>query len=296
MIEPATALLIARITFNLGALLFWGGSACLLLIADRSLRDGLWQRLRLWGLVAVGLAWLATLTALPILTASIGSGWEAAFSLRMLTLVVTRTVTGHAWAWQLGSMLVLTAVLAVGALRRPAGVGIASALMLATLTVSGHTAMHEGMTGMLHRLNDWGHLLAGGFWLGALVPVVMLLRQLKVPSMRASAIQSLIRFSSVGHLAVALGVLTGMANTWLVVGGWPLAPGALYQRALWLKVALVGLLMIMALYNRYRLVPRLSREAGALETLRRVSSAEIVILIGVVALVGWFGTLSPGHG
>ncbi|WP_299260179.1 copper homeostasis membrane protein CopD [uncultured Kushneria sp.] len=296
MIEPATALLVARITFNLGALLLWGGSACLLLIVDPSLRDVLWQRLRFWGLIAAGLAWLATLTALPTLTAAIGSGWEAASSPRMLTLVVTKTVIGHAWGWQLGTMLVLTAVLVMRVLRRPAGVGIASALMLATLTVSGHTAMHEGMTGTLHRLNDWGHLLAGGFWLGALVPVVMLLGQLREPSMRAGAIQALIRFSSVGHLAVALGVLTGMANTWLVVGGWPLEPGALYQRALWLKVVLVGLLMIMALYNRYRLVPRLSREAEALETLRRISIAEIIVLISVVALVGWFGTLPPARG
>lgn len=296
MIEPATALLVARFVFNLGALLLWGGSVCLLLVVDPSLRAALWQRLRPWGLIAAGLSGVATLTALPILTAAIGSGWEAASSPRMLTLVVTKTVIGHAWGWQLGTMLVLTAVIVMRVLRRPAGVGIASALMLATLTVSGHTAMHEGMIGMLHRLNDWGHLLAGGFWLGALVPVVMLLGQLRDPSMRASAIQSLIRFSSVGHLAVALVVLTGMANTWLVVGGLPLEPGALYQRALWLKVVLVGLLMIMALYNRYRLVPRLSREAGALEALRRVSIVEIMILISVVALVSWFGTLSPGHG
>lgn len=296
MIEPATALLVARFVFNLGALLLWGGSVCLLLVVDPSLRAALWQRLRPWGLIAAGLSWVATLTALPILTAAIGSGWEVASSPRMLTLVVTKTVIGHAWGWQLGTMLVLTAVLVMRVLRRPAGVGIASALMLTTLTVSGHTAMHEGMIGILHRLNDWGHLLAGGFWLGALVPVVMLLGQLRKSSMRASAIQSLIRFSSAGHLAVALVVLTGMANTWLVVGGLPLEPGALYQRALWIKVGLVGLLMAMALYNRYRLVPRLSREAGALETLRRVSIAEIIVLISVVALVGWFGTLPPARG
>ncbi|WP_445619736.1 copper homeostasis membrane protein CopD [Kushneria sp. Sum13] len=296
MIEPATALLVARLVFNLGALWLWGGSVCLLLVADRSLRVALWQRLCPWGLVAAGLSGFATLIALPILTASIGSDWEAAFSLHMLTLVVTKTLVGHAWGWQLGSMLVLTAVLVVGALRHPTGVGIASALMLATLTVSGHTAMHEGMTGTLHRLNDWGHLLAGGFWLGALVPVVMLLGQLRQSSMRSGAIHALIRFSSVGHLAVALVVLTGMANTWLVVGGWPLDAGVLYQRALWLKMALVGLLMVMALFNRYRLVPRLSREAGALDRLRRISLVEMAILAMVVALVGWFGTLSPGHG
>lgn len=69
-----------------------------------------------------------------------------------------------------------------------------------------------------------------------------------------------------------------------------------YQQALWLKVALVGLLITMALYNRYRLVPRLSREAGALVRLRRISMVEIAVLAGVVVLVSWFATLAPGHG
>ncbi|REC94713.1 copper homeostasis membrane protein CopD [Kushneria indalinina] len=296
MIEPATALLITRLVFNVAALLLWGGSACLLLINDQTLRELLWHRLRPWGVGAAGLAGFATLAGLPVLTASLGSGWGNALESHMLTLVATRTLVGSVWGWQLAAMVVMGAVLIVPALRRPAGVSVASALMLATLTVSGHTAMHDGAVGVLHRLNDWGHLLAGGFWLGALVPVVLLLGQLKQPAMRQGAIQALIRFSSVGHLAVALAVLTGMVNTWLVVGGLPLDGDVVYQCALWLKVALVGLLVAMAMFNRYCLVPRLAREAGALQRLRRVSMAEIAILIGVVALVGWFGTLPPGHG
>ncbi|ART62664.1 copper homeostasis membrane protein CopD [Kushneria marisflavi] len=296
MIEPASALLAARLVFNLATLSLWGGSVCLLLIKDRLLRDALWQRLAGWAMVAIGLAGLATLVTLPVLGASIGSGWGEAFSPTMLALVAAKTVVGHAWVWQLAAFLVLGVLLIVPRMRCPSGIAIATSLMLATLTVSGHTAMHEGVVGALHRLNDWGHLLAGGFWLGALVPVTMLLGQLRVPSWRSSALDALIRFSSAGHLAVALVVLTGMANTWLVVGGLPLEPGALYQQALWIKVGLVGLLTAMALFNRYRLVPRLSRDAGALTFLRRVSIAEILVLMGVVALVSWFGTLSPGHG
>ncbi|GHC26266.1 copper resistance protein D [Kushneria pakistanensis] len=289
-------LLVARLVFNLAALLLWGGSVCLLLIADRSLRAAFWQRLFRWGVGAAALAGLSTFVTLPMLTASLGGGWKEALDVNMLTLVVTRTVVGSAWGGQLAACVALGAVLLVRPLRRPAGVGVASALMLATLTVSGHTAMHDGVIGMLHRFNDWGHLLAGGFWLGALVPVVLLLRCLKAADTRAAAIQALIRFSSVGHLVVALAVLTGIMNTWLVVGGLPLDSDVLYQRSLWLKVALVALLIVIALYNRYRLVPRLSRDPGALAILRRVSIAEIVILVMVVALVSWFGTLSPGHG
>ncbi|WP_457808770.1 copper homeostasis membrane protein CopD [Kushneria sp. EE4] len=296
MIEPATALLAGRLVFNVAALLLWGGSACLLLINDQALRELLWQRLRPWGAGASILAGLATLAALPTLTASIGGGWEDALDRHMLMLVATKTVVGSAWIWQLASTVTLAVVLIVPAHQRPASVGIASALMLATLTVSGHTAMHDGAVGILHRLNDWCHLLTGGFWLGALAPVVLLLGQLSQPSMRPAAIQALIRFSSVGHLAVAGVVLTGIMNTWLLVGALPLDGDVLYQRALWLKVALVGLLIMMAVFNRYRLVPRLSRDAGALFLLRRVSMVEIAVLLGVVALVAWFGTLPPGHG
>ncbi|MFC0338071.1 putative copper resistance protein D [Kushneria avicenniae] len=296
MIEPAGALLIVRSVFTLTALLLWGGSACLLLIADQTLRDGLWQRLRRWGVSAVMLGGLSTLATLPILTASIGSGWTDARSPSMFGLVATKTLVGSAWIWQLAAFLVLGLVLIVPGMRCPAGIAIATSLMLATLTVSGHTAMHEGAIGVLHRFNDWGHLLAGGFWLGALVPVVMLLGQLRQPSRRLGAIDALIRFSTAGHLAVAVALLTGVVNTWLVVGTWPPDPDVLYQRALWLKVAMVGILIMMAIYNRYRLVPRLSRETDALDTLRRVSIMEIVLLIGVVTLVVWFGTLSPDQG
>lgn len=213
MIEPGDALLIVRSVFTLMALLLWGGSACLLLIADRALRDELWQCLRRWGVGAALLAGLSTLATLPALTASIGSGWGEARSLSMLGLVATRTLVGSAWDWQLAACLGLLVVLWVRPVRRLAGIGFASALMLATLTVSGHTAMHDGMTGALHRLNDWAHLLAGGFWLGALVPVVLLLGRLKQAALRPAAIGALIRFSSAGHLAVAVVVLTGMINT-----------------------------------------------------------------------------------
>ena len=38
-------------------------------------------------------------------------------------------------------------------------------LALLPLALSGHAAMEEGRTGLLHALNDM-HCLAAGFWLG----------------------------------------------------------------------------------------------------------------------------------
>ncbi len=296
MIEPASALLLTRLVFNLAALLLWGASAYLLLIPALALRASLGRRLYPWGVGVAGLAALALLVQLPALTAALGSGWLQALDAHMLTLVATRTVVGSAWCWQLAAMAWLLVVLASRALRRAGVISLAAALMLATLTVSGHTAMHDGALGGLHRFNDWLHLLAGGFWLGALIPVVMVLSHLKEADTRAAATQALIRFSSAGHLAVALVVVSGLLNTWLVVGGVPLDDSVAYQRALWLKVALVGLLVVVALFNRYWLVPRLGREPRALVRLRRVSMLEVGMLVVIVALVSWFGTLPPGHG
>ena len=42
----------------------------------------------------------------------------------------------------------------------------ASGLALLPLALSGHAAMEEGRTGLLHALNDMLHCLAAGFWLG----------------------------------------------------------------------------------------------------------------------------------
>ena len=56
------------------------------------------------------------------------------------------------------------------------------------------------------------HLLAAGFWIGCLPPVLACLRRLRTERLAAEASHALRRFSGLGHFAVALVIATGLAN------------------------------------------------------------------------------------
>jgi len=82
----------------------------------------------------------------------------------------------------------------------------------------------------------------------------------------------------------------------LITGGLPLDWSVPYQRLLALKIGLVVIMVLMAVFNRYGLVPRIGRSRAAGNALAAGTIAEIVVAIGVVALVAWFGTLEPFPG
>jgi copper resistance protein D len=60
-----------------------------------------------------------------------------------------------------------------------------------------------------------------------------------------------------------------------------------------LKIAIVGVMISLAAFNRYWLTPRLGRSTHALGALRLTSVAEIVLGALVVALVSLFALLDP---
>ncbi|MFP3435633.1 CopD family protein, partial [Paraburkholderia sp. SIMBA_061] len=75
---------------------------------------------------------------------------------------------------------------------------------------------------------------------------------------RSDAVSTLIRFSRWGHLAVALVILSGVINSLIILGNWPLDVASPYQRLLLFKTALVALMVMVALANRYAIVPAIS--------------------------------------
>ncbi len=95
---------------------------------------------------------------------------------------------------------------------------------------------------------------------------------------------------------MALVILSGVANSLLIIGGLPLDWSVPYQRLLSLKIALALLMMLIAVFNRYGLVPRMGRSHAAGKALAAGTVGEMVIAIVVVALVAWFGTLEPFPG
>jgi putative copper resistance protein D len=68
------------------------------------------------------------------------------------------------------------------------------------------------------------------------------------------------RFSHLGYAAVAPLAATGAINTLLLVGNVGSPAGTPYGRLLRLKILLFSVMVVLALINRFRLLPRLRPE------------------------------------
>ena len=292
--SPDAALGLCRVVHDAATMALWGAFAFLWGLVPAALAETLGRRLATFRTVAVIAAVATTAAALPLDAAAIGTGWGDAVDPLAIRAVLFETSVGAAWMAQASAALLLAATAALPVRMKAGATALASGLLLGTLALTGHAAMHEGGLGAAHRLADAVHVLAGGAWLGALVPLLPLLRALDDGSHRDAAGHALRRFSLAGHVAVAVVVATGAVNTMLVLGRWPTDWTSPYQAMLAAKIALVLLMTLLALANRYLLVPRIARSpAGALRALRQATVAELVLGAAVVGLVGAFGLLEP---
>ena len=94
--------------------------------------------------------------------------------------------------------------------------------------------------------------------------------------------------------SVAAVIVTGIVNSLIILGGWPLNLGSPYQRLLLIKTALVALMVMVALANRYAIVPAMSRVPALAQ--RGVVLAcwlEVGLGVAVLLLVSLFATYAP---
>lgn len=293
MTSTAAVLALCRFALDAAALLLWGASAYLAWLVPRNLAVTVTARIEAAWTVAVAVAVGATLARLPVEAAAIGDGWRDGFDPTVVAGVLRGTSVGQAWAAQAVAAALLALVQAVPAPRRDAATALASGLLVASLSLGGHAVMHEGLIGLMHRINAVAHLLCAGAWLGALWPVVTVLGLLKRIDRRAEAVSALLAFSRAGHVAVALVLVSGAINTALVLGRWPTDLSSPYEALLDVKLLCVAGMAGLAIANRYLVVPRLGRRPAAEAALRRATLAEIALGFAVLALVGVFGLLDP---
>ena len=288
---PAAALALCRCVGDGAALMLWGACAYLAWLVPGALAIALAGRLQAWGTAAVAATIVATAAALPVAAASVGDGWRDALDPAVVGAVLTETSGGRTWAVQAVAAVALAASCVVPMPRRLAGTAALAAVWLLGLCLTGHAVMNEGWLGALHRGTDALHVLSAGAWLGALVPVLMILPRLARPEERPSAALALLRFSRFGHAAVALVLLTGAADAALVLGRWPLDLRSPYEALLDVKILAVLAMVGLAVVNRYLLVPQLP---ASLSALRRATLAEVPLGLLAVALVAAFGLADPG--
>ena len=288
-----TALALCRFAHFLAAMLTFGASAYLWLYAPERLRLALSPAVRRLALIGSLVALITAIAWLALESASMADDWSAALDPGAIGSVLTDTAFGRAWAAHLVLAAALVAVVVFGPRARWAPTALASAALLASLGLVGHAAMQTGSEGVLHRMNHAVHLMTTGVWIGALVPFVMCLRAYERGDLRREAIMAMTRFSFWGHFIVAAIVLTGAVNIALTSGRPPIPPDTPYRALLDAKIVVVAIMILLAVFNRYVLAPRLKRGARALAVLRATSTAEIALGAVAVALVSVFALLDP---
>ncbi|CAI1789755.1 Inner membrane protein YebZ [Serratia quinivorans] len=289
----ATLFVLCRFVHFAAVMLMFGSSLFTALLSPQRLSPYLTRDVRP---LLVSCTWLAGLSAVALLAiqaGQMGDGWADTWRLDVWWAVLGTTF-GEVWRWHLGISLLALLSLWLAEPRRTQFLALLSTLLLVSMAFIGHAAMHDGALGVAHRFNHALHLLAAGYWFGSLLPLLICLRYLAQPQSRSDAITTLIRFSRWGHLSVALVVLTGVINSLIILGSWPLDVNSSYQRLLLFKTALVAMMVMVALANRYAIVPAMSSMPQlAQRGLVLACWIEVGLGAGVLLLVSLFATYAP---
>lgn len=276
---------------HFGALmLIFGNALYSVWFAPTSLQRLMSRRFQSRQQVAALISLMAALLMFGVQSGLMGNGWGDALRPAVWHSVLG-TQFGSVWLWQ-----IILATLTAGAAWLTPQKG-ARLLLLAMgqfvlLAGVGHAAMNDGAPGALQRLNHALHLLCAAAWLGGLLPLLFCM-QLAKGRWQTAAIYTMMRFSRVGHYAVAGVLLTGVLNS-LFILGFRLPWQTDYGQLLLFKCALVAMMVVIALANRYFLVPRFRPEAGPEQQIFiRMTQAEVVLGALVLATVSLFATWEP---
>jgi putative copper resistance protein D len=212
-------------------------------------------------------------------------------------LLLTQTQFGIAWACRAALFLLLALCMIAATRSRNVGMADAASCLLSiaaagSIAWSGHGAATPGALGNVHTALDFLHLVAAGFWLGGLLPFLILL-----PTATAEAARRLtVRFSAVASASVLVLLSTGIAIGWFMLPAIGALTGTLYGKLLLAKIALFFLMLAFAAVNRFVLTPQLASDASAKRATTRLaihSGCEIALGVIILAIVGALGILDP---
>jgi copper resistance protein D len=280
------------VAFGGSAFRFYAVGACgkdMLVLLDARVRRLL--------LVSGILALLSPLLLLPLVGGMMAGSAAAAFDWDTISAVLLDTSFGRVWRWHLLIAALLVLACATPQVR-PGYRVMLSTLLLASSGWVGHAAEGQGQLALGHEINQSVHLLAGGIWLGGLVPLGWLVaRAYRDRGAWFVLLQhALPRFSHMGYAAVAFVALTGLINTFLLVGSIDDLTGPLYGRVLLLKILLFSTLVTVAAINRWILVPWINRRikpSGGTAALLWTVGIEQMLGLTILAVASVLGTLPP---
>ncbi|MGJ3352644.1 copper homeostasis membrane protein CopD [Providencia sp. Je.9.19] len=227
-----------------------------------------------------------------------GDGWQDTLDWSVWQGVLG-TNFGQVWRWELLCSVILFGVIFI----RPMKIRLHLVLMLSIVMLGlhafiGHAAMYDGLTGTLHRFNQFIHLISAAYWFGGLWPFLICIQFLRhkkelVAGIDKQIICTMTRFSRIGHIAVGLVLITGVISSMTLLPDWPFVYSATeYQSLLWLKIVLVSVMVLLALVNRYIVVPSI-KQKGRVNYLIINSWVELLLGTMAILVVSIFATYQP---
>lgn len=250
--------------------------------------------------VAAG-AGAALVAQTAVMAGSIAEGLKPS----SLGFMITGTTLGPAFLIRCAAALFALLVLMVVRPSRRVWIflSLTGLVVSASFAWTGHGAATEGAGHYLHLTAAILHSYAAAVWLGALVVLLILtLSHRSSPAADRTLYEALHGFSGVGLASVAVLVLSGLINSWFMVGPDRL-PGLFttpYGLLLSAKLAMFGVMLVLAAANRFQLTPRLSVALGdpwaltrAVDHLKRSLVLETFLALALLCAVAVMGTLAP---
>jgi copper transport protein len=241
-----------------------------------------------------GFAWLL---ALPLTAMyQLGGGAD--------TLVKGSTWSALPWVQYVVTALVVLGVVGAvvllgdglpGRSRRTAA-AVAGAVAVVAPALTGHT--RAASPEVLVVGADMLHLLAGAVWFGGLIGLALTLPGLADKGELGGEV--LARFSGLGAGVLVALVATGSLLAWRIVGSWGALVDTGYGQLLLVKVAIALVVVGIAAWNRFRLLPLLRRadrrrdRRTAVQRVVRATVAEAAVLVVVLLVTGVLVDKSPG--
>lgn len=264
-------------------MLFGGGCFTQLVAPDlRGVLERVWvSRER----AAIAIVAATTVVSLPLNVATFTESWP---STHQLTIYLLETNTGRVLLLE---MFTAATLIGVSTYSMPKITVLVAGLMLSELALAGHVADGDNLRKIIASVVAILHILAGAAWLGALPILLTVLSCLRHNVHRHDGVAAMQKFSKIGHVVVALNLTCGIATA-MIINGLP-SPLTFYGRAVLLKTLLVFTMVVLAVINRYAIVPRITSHRGAGSLLIAGAAGEILLGMTALLVVASFGTIDP---
>jgi len=258
-------------------------------------------RLAVWSLIAALLSalfwfWLevVSMSGLPAMRPFSTTAWQ---------MVLFETKFGHVWQLRLGLIAGGFALVGLGLGKVKARralvpvLWLLSVVLLASLAWISHAA--AATPHPLGLLGDMLHLCAAGGWIGGLVPLVIFLTRTRASFSLGETVARVVRrFSALSLSCVSVLVVSGISNSWLLVGSIYALFTTPYGGLLLFKLTLFVILIGFGARNRFLVKVKLLKAASEpdlLPQLRRNVLCEACLGVAVVVVVAFLGVTPPAQ-